>query len=80
MTAEAPACPKCGHAPAQKIITSAPTIAGGVSTHAGDGKKASKEQLKDKWAEETPKLRKKLENKLGKDTVRRNAPSLYNND
>ncbi|MFW5748818.1 MAG: FmdB family zinc ribbon protein [Chloroflexota bacterium] len=77
--APAPACPNCGHDPAQRIITSAPAVAGGLVTHAGDGRRASKEELTSKWAEETPKLRRKLEDKLGKDMVRRNVPSLYNN-
>jgi hypothetical protein len=48
-------------------------------TPAGDGHRASKDQLQDKWTEETPKLRKKLVDKLGEDTVRRNAPSLFTN-
>jgi hypothetical protein len=43
---------------------------------AGDSRRASKEQLRDKWAEETPKLRKKLVDKLGEDVVNRNAPTL----
>ena len=73
----APPCPECGHVDVQRVITSAPTIAGGMLTHAGDDHRASKEQLQNKWAEETPKLRKKLVDKLGEDTVRRNAPSLF---
>lgn len=76
---DAPPCPECGYAGVQRIITCAPTVAGGMSTPAGDGHRASKEQLQDKWAEETPKLRKKLVDKLGEDTVRRNAPSLFTN-
>ncbi len=80
MSADAPPCPNCGHLPVQRVITSAPTVAGGIMTHAGDGHRASKEQLQSKWKEETPKLRKKLESKLGRDTVQRNAPHLYNGD
>lgn len=79
MTDDAPACPNCDHAEVQRVITSAPTIAGGMETHAGDGYRASKEQLQDKWAEETPKLRKKLVDKLGEETVRKNAPTLFMN-
>ncbi len=73
----APPCSSCQHENVQRVISSAPVIAGGVMTPAGDGYRASKEQLQDKWAEETPKLRKKLVDKLGEDTVRKNAPSLY---
>lgn len=81
ITASPPDCPACGHSDVQRVITSAPAVAGGVNTHAGDGYRASKEQLRDKWSEETPKLRKKLVDKLGEDTVRKNAPSLFvNND
>jgi putative FmdB family regulatory protein len=73
----APACPVCGHTTPKRIVTSAPGVAGGVLTNAGDSRGASKEQLRDKWAEETPKLRKKLVDKLGEDTVRSNAPQLF---
>jgi putative FmdB family regulatory protein len=76
MQETAPACPQCGHAEPQRIITKAPKVAGGMMTHPGDGHTANKEQLKDKWAEETPKLRQKLVDKLGEDFVSRNAPSL----
>lgn len=69
-------CPNCQSANLQRLITSAPTIARGMVTHAGDGRKASKEELRDKWREETPKLRKQLVDKLGEDTVNRMAPSL----
>lgn len=79
MNDDAPPCPNCQHNPVQRVITSAPSVANGMISHPGDGYRASKEQLQSKWAEETPKLRKKLEDKLGPETVRRNAPSLYNN-
>ena len=72
----ASACPNCQSADIHRIITSAPSIARGMATLAGDSKSASKEQLVDKWAEETPKLRKKLVDKLGEDVVNRNAPTL----
>jgi putative FmdB family regulatory protein len=75
-TADAPPCPNCGYSAPKRIITTAPAVAGGMMTHPGDGRSASKEQLQDKWAEETPKLRKKLADKLGEDTVNRLAPSL----
>jgi putative FmdB family regulatory protein len=75
----APACPACGHAEVKRLITSAPALARGIVTLAGDSSHASKEQLRDKWAEETPKLRKKLVDKLGEDYVNRNAPTLNKN-
>lgn len=71
----APACPACQHHETTRLITSAPTFAKGILTHAGDGHRANKEQLQSKWAEETPKLRKKLSDKLGEDAVR-SIPSL----
>jgi putative FmdB family regulatory protein len=71
-----PPCPFCGHAEVKRLITSAPTLARGMVTLAGDSSSASKDQLRDKWAEETPKLRKKLVDKLGEDYVSRNAPTL----
>jgi putative FmdB family regulatory protein len=73
-TAPAPACPACG-AEAQRVITTAPAQLNGMTASAG-GKNASKEQLRGKWAEETPKLREQLVSKLGEDTVNRYAPSL----
>ena len=76
---DAPPCPNCGHVPVTRVITKAPAVAGGIMTHAGDSRASSKEQLQNKWAEETPKLRKQLVSKLGEETVRKNAPSLFNN-
>lgn len=75
MTADAPPCPVCGKMGMQRLITSAPSFARGMEAHAGNGHRATQEQLQDKWREETPKLRKKLEDKLGEDTVRRMGPS-----
>jgi putative FmdB family regulatory protein len=69
----APACPACGSA-VQRIITTVPRVAKGMA--ADLGKNATKEQIADKWAEETPKLREKLVSKLGEETVARNAPTL----
>lgn len=80
LNAPAPHCPACQSEHTQRLITQAPTFARGMLTPAGTARKQSKEELKDKWQEETPKLRKKLEDKLGKDMVRKNAPTLYNND
>jgi len=76
----APACPNCESSDVSKRITSAPSIARGMLTPAGTGRRSSKEELKSKWAEETPKLRRKLEDKLGRDMVRKNAPTLYNDN
>ncbi len=76
MTATPPSCPACEHEEVQRLITSAPAIARGILTHAGTSRGSSKEELRSKWAEETPKLRKKLVDKLGEDTVSRMAPSL----
>jgi putative FmdB family regulatory protein len=76
----APNCPNCDGTEVSKRITTAPSISRGILTPAGSSRGSSKEELKNKWAEETPKLRKKLEDKLGKDVVKKNAPTLYNND
>ena len=70
----APACPICGMAEVQRLITSAPGVMQGMN--ASLGKNASKEQLQDKWAEESPKLREKLVGKLGEETVSSHAPTL----
>lgn len=72
----ASACPSCGADDIHRIITSAPTIARDILTLAGSSRGATKEELRSKWAEETPKLRKKLVDKLGEDVVNRNAPTL----
>lgn len=73
-TDPAPACPNCGESDVQRLILSAPRVAKGME--AAVSKNASKEELRAKWAEETPKLRKKLVDKLGEDVVNRNAPTL----
>jgi len=78
MNEDAPPCPEC-ESEVQRLITSVPTIARGIMTHAGDGKVSSKEQLRAKWAEETPKFRKQLVDKLGEDTVNRYGSSLNAN-
>ncbi|MCA9884687.1 MAG: zinc ribbon domain-containing protein [Anaerolineaceae bacterium] len=70
-----PECPECESEAVKKRITDAPTFAQGMLTHAGDGRKASKEELQAKWEEETPKLRKKLRDKLGDDAVK-DLPNL----
>ena len=58
-------CPECESENLERLIKDAPTFAKGMLTHAGDGRKASKEELQSKWREETPKLHKKLRDKLG---------------
>jgi len=73
-------CPKCAKAQAERIITSAPKQLHGMEANAGTSRSASKEQLRDKWAEETPKLRKKLVDKLGEDYVSENAPHLKSDE
>lgn len=78
-TDDPPPCPVCHHTPVERVINTVPSVAKGMEAHAGDGRNASKEQLQDKWAEETPRLRKKLVDKLGEDTVRKNAPTLFMN-
>ncbi|RMG86084.1 MAG: zinc ribbon domain-containing protein [Chloroflexi bacterium] len=75
---EKPSCPACGHADVTRIITSAPTFARGMLTPAGTSRRSSKEELRNKWAEETPKLRKKLRDKLGEEAVK-SIPSLNAN-
>ncbi|QPC81601.1 zinc ribbon domain-containing protein [Phototrophicus methaneseepsis] len=72
---EPPECPYCESEDVERRITQAPTIAQGMLTHAGDGRKATKEELQAKWQEETPKLRKQLRDKLGEDAVK-DLPSL----
>ena len=75
----APACPNCEFAEVTRVITQAPRVAQGMNASVSDTGTATKEQLQDKWAEETPKLRQKLVDKLGEDVVNRNAPSLNAN-
>ncbi|GAB1421361.1 hypothetical protein MASR2M15_15210 [Anaerolineales bacterium] len=75
MSEAAPPCPACGSSQVKKAIISSPTIAKGMLANAGDGRRASKEELQDKWREETPKLRKQLSDKLGEDVVK-TVPSL----
>jgi putative FmdB family regulatory protein len=75
LDASARDCPNCESVNIHKRITSAPAVAGGLLTHAGDGKMATKEQLQAKWAEETPKLRRKLRDRLGERALD-NFPTL----
>lgn len=63
-------CPECESENLQRLITDAPTVAKGMLTHPGDGRKASKEELQAKWREETPKLHKKLRDKFGDEAVK----------
>lgn len=73
-----PSCPACGANAAKRLILKAPSVAQGMLADAGDGRRSSKEQLQNKWAEETPKLRKRLVDKLGEETVNKYAPTLNN--
>lgn len=73
-----PFCPVCAADASKRLIKQSPRVAGGMLTHAGDGHRATKEQLRDKWAEETPKLRKKLRDKLGDEAVNK-LPNLNAN-
>jgi len=72
----AQACPVCGETRVRRLITTAPSVMGGILSEAGSGGKATKEQLRDKWAEETPKLRKKMADKYGEDRVNKYLPTL----
>lgn len=80
ISAAAPGCPKCGFAQVTRIITSAPAVAGGIVTPAGSSRGATKEEIQSKWQEESPKLQKKLEDKLGKDTVQRLGGDIFKNN
>ena len=70
-----PECPECESEDVERRITSAPTFAQGIMTHAGDSRRASKEELQAKWQEETPKLRKQVRDRLGEDAIK-DVPSL----
>jgi putative FmdB family regulatory protein len=70
----APACANCGSGQVHRVITRVPRVAKGMAADLGAN--ASKEQLRDKWAEETPKLREQLVSKLGEETVNRYASTL----
>jgi putative FmdB family regulatory protein len=72
----APPCPNCQQTDVQRVILKTPRVLQGMNASVSDSGTATKEQLQAKWAEETPKLRKKLVDKLGEDVVNRNAPSL----
>lgn len=70
-----PECPECESEQVERLITSAPAHAQGFLTHAGDGYRATADQLRDKWREETPRLRKKMLDKLGEEAVNK-LPTL----
>ncbi|HRE48465.1 MAG TPA: zinc ribbon domain-containing protein [Aggregatilineales bacterium] len=61
-----PPCPN-GHTTVHRVIRSAPRVMHGMAAAAS--KNATKEELQAKWAEETPKLRKQIANKLGEDAA-----------
>jgi putative FmdB family regulatory protein len=69
-----PACCPDGHTTVHRIITGAPRVLKGMA--APVSRRASKEELQDKWAEETPRLRKKLADKLGEETVNKLGGTL----
>jgi putative FmdB family regulatory protein len=64
--APSPPCPD-GHPTVHRIITRPPRVLRGMA--APVSYRADQDELRDKWAEETPKLRKKLADKLGEDAV-----------
>lgn len=72
---EKPECPECEFEDVKRLIVDAPAHARGVLTHAGDGYRATREQLRAKWQEETPRLRKKMRDKLGEEAVKK-IPTL----
>jgi putative FmdB family regulatory protein len=61
-----PPCPN-GHTTVHRLITSMPRVLKGAAAPVSHN--ASKEELRRKWAEETPKLRKKMVDKLGEEAV-----------
>lgn len=71
-----PPCPE-GHTAVTRLITGAPRVLKGMAALASH--RASKEELRAKWAEETPRLRKQLESKLGKETVEKFGSTLNAN-
>jgi len=71
-----PPCPN-GHATVTRLITSTPRVLKGMAALASPN--ASKEELVNKWAEESPKLRKQLVDKLGEETVQRYGSTLNKN-
>lgn len=72
-------CPACESENLTRLIQDAPAHHKGMLAHPGDGRRATSEQLRDKWREETPKLRKKLRDKLGDDAVK-NLPLMDADD
>lgn len=71
-----PPCPE-GHLTVHRIITTTPRVLRGMAAPVSHN--ASKEELRDKWAEETPKLRKKMADKLGEETVSKYGGTLNHN-
>lgn len=69
----APPCP-AGHAEVRRLISTAPRVLKGMAALASPH--ASKEELRSKWAEETPRLRKQLVNKLGEEAVQKHGGTL----
>jgi putative FmdB family regulatory protein len=61
-----PPCPN-GHPTVHRRITTTPRLLKGAAALAS--KNADKDELRAKWAEETPRLRQKLVDKLGEEKV-----------
>ncbi|MEP7286390.1 MAG: zinc ribbon domain-containing protein [Chloroflexota bacterium] len=68
-----PPCPD-GHPTVHRLITSTPRLLKGPAANVSHN--AGQAELRAKWAEETPKLRKKLVDKLGEDAVARSGSTL----
>lgn len=64
-----PLCPDCESTQVERFLKQAPAHHDYITAHPGDGKRATADQLREKWREETPKLRKKLRDKLGEEAV-----------
>ncbi len=71
-----PPCPD-GHPTVHRLITRAPRMLLGAA--APVSRNAGQDELRDKWAEETPRLRKKLVDKLGEETVSKYGGTLNHN-
>jgi len=68
-----PPCPE-GHTTVHRLITTAPRVLRGMA--APVSRNASQEELRSKWAEETPKLRQKMVDKLGEEAVSKYGGTL----
>ena len=71
-----PPCPN-GHPTVHRLITSMPRVLKGMAAPVSHN--ASQAELRDKWVEETPKLRQKMVDKLGEETVSKFGGTLNHN-